>query len=155
ASRNRPARPPASIARRSGSRSHRPEVLHEEETMSAPHSRHVRQHPQVPGRARLRFSPRAPLTDRLFLRLCIANPDLRLERTALGDLIIMPPTGSGSGERNLNVSGQLYNWTRTNGLGIAFDSSTGFTLPNGAIRSPDASWVERDRWDALTPEEQE
>ena len=121
--------------------------------MSVP--QRIRRHPLVPAPARLQFNPRAPLTDRLFLRLCRANPDLRLERTAQGELIVMPPAGSGSGGRNLELSGQLYNWVKTSGLGIAFDSSAGFTLPNGAIRSPDASWVARDRWDALAPDEQE
>jgi Uma2 family endonuclease len=122
--------------------------------LSAPHAQRIRRHPHVPGRTQIRFSPRAPLTDRLFLRLCGANPDLRLERTADGGLIIMPPAGSDTGGRNLKISQQLANWVDSSGLGIAFDSSTGFTLPNGAIRSPDASWVERDRWDALTPDEQ-
>jgi Uma2 family endonuclease len=122
--------------------------------MSAIHPRRARHHPLMPGPARLQFSPRAPLTDRLFLRLCAANPDLRLERTACGELIIMPPAGSDAGGRNLKVTQQLANWVEASGLGIAFDSSTGFTLPNGAVRSPDASWVARDRWDALTAEEQ-
>lgn len=102
---------------------------------------------------RLKFAPTAPLTDRLFTRLCIANPDLRLERTAEGELIIMPPAGTESGGRNVPLTAQLYNWVRSSGLGKSFDSSTGFTLPNGAIRSPDASWVAQDRWDALTPDE--
>jgi Uma2 family endonuclease len=104
---------------------------------------------------KLKFAPTAPLTDRLFLRLCTANPELRLERTAGGELIIMPPAGAGSGGRNLPLSGQLYNWVTASGLGKGFDSSAGFTLPNGAIRSPDASWIAEDRWDALTPDEQE
>jgi Uma2 family endonuclease len=121
--------------------------------MSAP--LRTRRHPRVPVPARLQFGPRAPLTDQLFLRLCRANPDLRLERTASGDLIIMPPAGTGSAGRNLKVGQQLANWVDANDSGIAFDSSAGFTLPNGAIRSPDASWIERDRWDALTPDEQE
>jgi Uma2 family endonuclease len=123
--------------------------------MSVPPHPQARRHPRVPAPARLQFSPRAPLTDRLFLRLCRANPDLRLERTATGELIIMPPAGSGSGGRNLKVAQQLANWVDASGLGVAFDSSAGFTLSNGAIRSPDASWVARDRWDALTPDEQE
>lgn len=104
---------------------------------------------------RLKFGPTAPLTNRLFTRLCSANPDLRLERTAQGELIIMPPTGAGSGGRNLTLSRQLGNWVVGSGLGKAFDSSAGFTLPSGAIRSPDVSWVAQDRWDALTPDEQE
>jgi Uma2 family endonuclease len=109
----------------------------------------------VPPPARLQFSPRAPLTDRLFLRLCGANPDLRLERTASGELIIRALAGSETGGRNLKIAQQLANWVDAagQGLGVAFDSSAGFTLPNGAIRSPDASWVELDRWDALTPDE--
>jgi Uma2 family endonuclease len=67
-----------------------------EQTMSAPHRQRVRKHPLAPGRTQLRFSSRAPLTDRLFLRLCGANPELRLERTALGELIIMPPAAADS-----------------------------------------------------------
>ena len=110
----------------------------------------------VPARfvPKLRFASSAPLTDRLFTRLCSANPELRLERTARRELVIMPPAGAESGGRNVPLTGQLYNWVKATGLGKSFDSSTGFTLPNGAIRSPDASWVTRDRWEALTSEEQ-
>jgi Uma2 family endonuclease len=122
--------------------------------MSAPQSERIRRHPDVPAAARLRFNPLAPLTDRLFLGLCRANPDLRLERTATGELIITPPAGSDSSGRNFELAGQLYNWAKANPLGVCFDSSGGFTLPNGAIRAPDASWVARDHWDALTPAEQ-
>jgi Uma2 family endonuclease len=103
---------------------------------------------------KLKFGPSAPLTDRLFTRLCRANPELRLERTAAGELIIMPPAGTESGGQNSTLSGQLYIWAKATGLGKTFDSSAGFTLPNGAIRAPDASWVTQDRWDALTPDEQ-
>ena len=89
-----------------------------------------------------------------FADLAIANRDLRLERTATGQLIVNPPTGSESGKRNLSISTQLGNWYELNEmLGEAFDSSTGFELPNGANRSPDASWVSKERWDALTPEQ--
>src|SRR6187399_2159617 len=95
----------------------------------------------------LNFQPGLRLTDRAFARLCRANPDLRLERTAKGALVIMPPAGTDSGGRNLQLSVQLGIWANHSGLGRAFDSSTGFTLPNGAIRSPDASWVAQDRWD--------
>ena len=91
------------------------------------------------------------LTDEQFEQICHANRDLRLERTATGELIVMPPTGGDTGRRNLGLSAQLWNWNQQSSLGIAFDSSTGFTLPNGAIRSPDASWVKLDRWQALTP----
>jgi Uma2 family endonuclease len=95
------------------------------------------------------------LTDEQFFQLCQNNRDLRFERTASGELIIMPPTGSETGNRNIDLSYQLQAWSRQNNLGLAFDSSSGFKLPNGADRSPDASWVRRDRWDALTPEEQQ
>ena len=83
--------------------------------------------------------------------LAVANRDLRLERTAGGELIVNPPTGWESGQRNFNINGQIARWFEENEeLGTAFDSSTGFILPNGAIRSPDASWVRRERWQALT-----
>ncbi len=95
------------------------------------------------------------LTAAQFQRICCDNRDLRLELTSNGDLIIMPPTGSRTGQRNFNLNGQLSAWVKTDGTGIAFDSSTGFTLPDGAILSPDASWVRRERWNALSEEEQE
>ena len=95
------------------------------------------------------------LTDEQFWQLCHDNSDLRFERTATGKLIIMSPTGSTTGERNADLIYQLKAWSRQNNLGKVFDSNTGFTLPNGADRSPDASWVKQERWDALTPIEQE
>ncbi len=93
------------------------------------------------------------LTREQFVQLALANRDLQLERTATGELIVMPPTGSDTGNRNLDIEGQLWLWNRQTKLGKAFNSSTGFHLPNGADRSPDASWVRQDRWDALTPEQ--
>ncbi|NEO92180.1 MAG: Uma2 family endonuclease [Moorea sp. SIO3G5] len=95
------------------------------------------------------------LTDKQFWQLCHDNSDLRFERTATGELIIMSPTGSTTGERNADLIYQLKAWSRQNNLGKVFDSNSGFTLPNGANRSPDASWVQQERWDALTPVEQE
>ncbi len=91
----------------------------------------------------LRASPKA------FWRLCVANPDLRLERTAKGDVIVMAPAGSDSGWRNGKLTQRLGNWSDADGTGEFFDSSTGFTLPNGAVRSPDASWIVRERWLAV------
>lgn len=89
-----------------------------------------------------------------FEALALANPDLRLERTAAGELIVNPPTGGESGSRNLSISGQVDRWCEAHeDLGEGFDSSTGFILPNGARRSPDASWVSRTRWEALTPKQ--
>lgn len=94
------------------------------------------------------------LTDEQFFQLCIDNRDLRFERTASGGLIIMPPTGSETGNFNIDLSCQLQSWSRQNKhLGLAFDSSTGFKLPDGTDISPDAAWIRRDRWDALTAEE--
>jgi len=86
--------------------------------------------------------------------LAVANRDLRLERTATGELIVNPPTGWETGESNFSIISQLGNWyAEREDLGKAFDSSTGFILPNGAIRSPDASWVSRERWQALAAKE--
>ena len=94
------------------------------------------------------------VTQAQFEILATVNRDLRLERTAKGELIVNPPTGWETGERNWSISGELYVWWRNSDqLGKAFDSSTGFILPNGATRSPDASWVSRDRWEVLTPEQ--
>ncbi|WP_293152063.1 MULTISPECIES: Uma2 family endonuclease [unclassified Microcoleus] len=94
------------------------------------------------------------VTGEQFEALTLANPDLRLERTAQGELIVNPPTGGESGNSNLSISGQLDRWCELNeDLGKGFDSSTGFILPNGARRSPDASWVSRTRWEALTAKE--
>ncbi|MBD2486848.1 Uma2 family endonuclease [Aulosira sp. FACHB-615] len=94
------------------------------------------------------------VTPEQFAALAAANRDLRLERTAKGELIVNPPTGWETGKRNWNIAGELYLWWRNAGEpGQAFDSSTGFVLPNGAIRSPDASWVSQERWQVLTPEQ--
>lgn len=95
------------------------------------------------------------LTDEQFFWLCQHNRDLRFERTAKGEILIMPPTGGETGNSNADLTFQLQAWTRQNNLGKAFDSSTGFKLPNGANRSPDVSWVKRDRYYALTPEQRE
>lgn len=99
-------------------------------------------------------SIRLYVTQEQFAALAAANRDLRLERTAQGELIVNPPTGWETGKRNWSIAGELYLWWRNAGEpGEAFDSSTGFILPNGAIRSPDASWVSGERWQALLPEQ--
>ena len=95
------------------------------------------------------------LTPEQFRQVCRDNRDLRLELTSNGGLIVMPPTGSKTGQRNFNLSRQFGVWVEKDGTGVGFDSSTGFSLPDDAILSPDASWVRRERWDALTEEEQE
>lgn len=99
----------------------------------------------------LNLPPVLKLTDEQFEQLAAFNSDLRLELTAKGELIIMPPTGGETGDRNFELDGQLWLWNRQNRLGKAFDSSTGFRLPNGATRSPDVAWIEIKRWEALTP----
>lgn len=95
------------------------------------------------------------VTHEQFAQLALANRDLQLERTATGELIVMPPTGSETGKRNFDIAGQLWLWNRQTKLGVAFDSSTGFHLPNGSDRSPDAAWVQQHRWEALTAEQQD
>jgi Uma2 family endonuclease len=95
------------------------------------------------------------MTDEQFALLCQENPGLRLELTAQGELSIMPPTGSKTGWRNSEISYSLTAWAKADGAGLTFDSSTLFTLPNGAKRSPDASWMRKDRWNTLSVEEQE
>jgi Uma2 family endonuclease len=93
----------------------------------------------------IHLRPALDLTADEFFQLCQINRDLRLERTAEGDLIVMPPTGFVTGSRNAEISRQFSNWARQDGNGVAADSSTGFKLPNGAERSPDAAWVSRTR----------
>jgi Uma2 family endonuclease len=93
------------------------------------------------------------VTDEQFLQFVKANPDLRLERTATGELVIMAPTGSESGNYNFELGVDFGNWNRQSRTGKAFDSSSGFRLPNGAIRAPDVAWVASDRWNALTPDQ--
>jgi Uma2 family endonuclease len=95
------------------------------------------------------------LTDEQFFQLCINNPDLKFERNTQGDLIIMSPTGGETGNRNGKLTQQLFNWTDHNLTGIAFDSSTGFKLPNGADRSSDASWITLEKWQNLTPKQRQ
>ncbi len=96
-----------------------------------------------------------PLSSEQFYRLCIDNPELRMELTAEGELIIMSPTGSKTGQRNSELNYQLAAWAKADGKGVTFDSSAVFSLPNGAKRSPDASWILKKRWNALSDKEQE
>jgi Uma2 family endonuclease len=98
----------------------------------------------------IHLSPVLEMTDEQFYQFCQLNRDLRIERTATGDLIIMPPTGGETGNRNFILNTLLGAWALADGTGKGFDSSTGFTLPNGAKRSPDAAWVTLERWRQLT-----
>lgn len=102
----------------------------------------------------LKLSPIIQLTDEQFYRLCQFNPDLRLERNATGELIMNPPTGGDTGNYNIGLAAQIWNWNEGAKQGKAFDSSTGFKLPNGATRSPDVSWVRLDRWESLSLQQQ-
>jgi Uma2 family endonuclease len=95
------------------------------------------------------------LTPAQFEQVCRDNPDMRLELTSTGGLIVMPPAGSLTGKRNFDLSIQIGVWAEKDGTGVGFDCNAGFTLPNGAIRSPDVSWVRREKWEALSEDQQE
>ncbi|HEX4154758.1 MAG TPA: Uma2 family endonuclease [Acidobacteriaceae bacterium] len=99
--------------------------------------------------------PAHPVSDEELLRFGAANKGLRFEREKTGELVIMTPTGNRTGMKNMHISRALGNWTDEDGRGYAFDSSTGFSLPDGSMRSPDAAWVQRSRWDGLTEEQQD
>lgn len=103
----------------------------------------------------LNLQPALKLTPEQFADLAQINQELQLELTATGALIIMPPTGGETGNKNFEIYIDLGVWNRQNRLGKAFDSSTGFRLPNGAVRSPDVSWLKLERWEALTPEQRQ
>jgi Uma2 family endonuclease len=97
------------------------------------------------------LSPIVQLNRVEFQKLCAANPDMKLERSTQGKLIVMSPTGGETGNWNSQINGELYLWNRQTKAGKCFDSSTGFSLPNGGDRSPDAAWIPLYRWEALTP----
>lgn len=101
------------------------------------------------------FSAIAQITDERFAQLCQTNPDMKFERNAKGDLIIVAPTGGETGIYNAKLTTRFVVWNEQTQLGEVFDSSTCFKLPNGALRSPDVAWVQRDRWAALTLEQRE
>jgi Uma2 family endonuclease len=94
-----------------------------------------------------------PLNDREFFDFCMKNPDLRIERRTNGEIVIMPPAGMEAAYRNNDLSGQLGNWAKSDGRGVAFDSSAEFILPSGAAFAPDASWILKSRLAALTKKE--
>ena len=93
------------------------------------------------------------MSEEEFYEFCALNGDQRIERAASGDILIMAPAGGETGSRNGELTAQLRNWSRRDGRGVFFDSSTGFHLPNGATRSPDASWVLKSRLAVLTREQ--
>lgn len=101
----------------------------------------------------LDLSPIVTLTREQFHKLCAANSDMKLERSAKGELIVMSPTGGETGNRNSDLNFQVALWNRQRQLGKTFDSSTGFALPQGGDRSPDVAWIPLEKWNALTPEQ--
>lgn len=103
----------------------------------------------------LRIPPKLQMTDDQFFEFCQINSELRIERNKSGELLIMAPTGSETGNRSGSVFGELYIWAGQDGTGICFDSSTGFTLSTGAEKSPDAAWIKLERWNALSPEQKQ
>jgi Uma2 family endonuclease len=121
--------------------------------VAPPRARPQREAPDAILEAPLVLSMRPPakMTDEQFIAFCQQNPDLRIERSAEGDLIIMSPTKDDAGIKNAELTHQLTGWANSDGTGRPFDSSAGFDLPNGATRSPDASWVSRSRLVALPP----
>jgi len=96
-----------------------------------------------------------PVTQEHFEQLCRKYRKLRLELTSTGELIVMPPTGSETGRSNAHLTHQLMAWTEKDTTGVCFGNTAGFILPNGAIRSPDASWIKREKWDSLTEQQKE
>ena len=103
----------------------------------------------------LHFGPVLRMDRHEFFEFCQANPDLRMELTCEGDVIVLPPTGSKSGQRNFTFIGQFGVWMQSDETGFGFDSSAGFTLPNGAVRAPDLAWIQKERWEVLSEDEQE
>ena len=107
----------------------------------------------LPGMV-VRLGPlRSRLTDEEFEKFCAQNPELRIEMTSEGVMIIMLPVTPEGSSRNFKLTGRFAAWAEADGTGVGFESSAGFTLPNGAKRSPDVSWMPKERWDALTPEQ--
>ena len=101
----------------------------------------------------LRLSPVIEMSEAQFLAFCEINKEVRIERTAGGEIEIMPPAGMYTGAQNSGLTAQVWSWARRDSTGVAFDSSAGFTLSNGAVRSPDASWVLKSRLEELTAED--
>jgi len=103
----------------------------------------------------LTLKPTIDMTDDQFFDLCQQNRDVQIERNSTGELIIMPPTGWETGNRNSGLTAQLWLWNRQAKLGKTSDSSTGYKLPNGAERSPDAAWVGNRRLEPLSAEQRQ
>ena len=109
--------------------------------------------PEITNSIVLQLSPVISLDEDKLFDFCQQNSHLRIERISTGQILLMSPAGSETGNRNAKLMQQLANWTDKNGTGIEFDSSAGFILPNGAIRSPDASWIELTKWNSLSDQQ--
>jgi Uma2 family endonuclease len=103
----------------------------------------------------LQFNPFIELDENQFFEFCQANRDVRIERNAQGEVIIMPPTGWETGDKNAEITTQLRIWAKQNGQGKSVDSSAGYVLPNGAIISPDASWILKERLETVSPDKRQ
>jgi Uma2 family endonuclease len=101
-----------------------------------------------------RFRPESPMSDEDLMRFCAANDIARVEREVNGEILVMSPAGNRTGRRNAAIIGALDTWSQKDGRGYVFDSSTGFSLPDGSMRSPDAAWIEAGRWNALSKADQ-
>jgi Uma2 family endonuclease len=102
----------------------------------------------------IRILPDRPMTDEELMRFCAANDGLRVEREPNGEILVMTPANSKTSKMNMRIGRLLDAWAEEDGRGVAFDSSGGFTLPDGSMRNPDASWVENSRWQALSDAQQ-
>ena len=100
----------------------------------------------------VQLRPIVDMTEDQFFEFCQINRDLRIERNAQGELILMPPEGGETGDRDAEITMQLRQWAKRDGTGTTFGSSTGFRLPNSAVRAPDAAWVRKSRLKKLTAE---
>jgi len=103
----------------------------------------------------IRIRPDAPMSDCDLMRFSRENRPLRMEREPNGEILIMTPTGNRTGSINHRIALMFGLWVDQDGRGVAFDSSTGFKLPNGAVRSPDVAWISNDRWNAMTEDEKD
>jgi Uma2 family endonuclease len=103
----------------------------------------------------LRFRPKTPMSDDELMRFCAANDALRVERDANGEILVMTPAGNRTGRKNTAIISALDKWAEQDGRGYAFDSNTGFTLPDGSMRSPDAAWITASRWDILSEDDKD
>jgi Uma2 family endonuclease len=106
--------------------------------------------PKLKAPVKLVPEPKGRFSDRSYADFCAANPDLRLERTAEGEIVIVPPPGVDSAYRENEIANQLTNWAKADGRGLPFNASAQFRLPSGASRSPDAAWVSKERMARVT-----